>query len=439
MVSAIDSVITATAFSHSEVAALFSDEAEVRALIKVEQELVRVQSALGIIPDELGQEIFSKLEVVNVNPEALTAGFDKDGIVIPGLLGKLREHIGHPAADYLHFGATSHDILDTALIIRTRAAIAIIERDLALLNAELAALASEHRSSLMLGRTRNQNAAPIVFGLKVTSWLTPLQRQRQRLQELTPRLLAIQFGGAVGTNAALGDEGDKVSRALAEALELNSAVTPWHVQRDSIVEFGNWLSLTANSIVKIAQDILLMAQSEVREISFVGTGKSSTMPNKSNPVLAETLISLATFCRSNADLLSQSLAASHERDGVSMNIERLAFPQLICAASAAIANGIRCISSMQVNKQAMLDNLEADNGRVLAEAAVFALSKLLSKAEASKLVAEACNTSLINNKHMIDELQKICSVETDWERLRKPENYLGSATEIIDSILQKNN
>lgn len=438
MVSAIDSVITASAFSHSEVAELFSDEEEVKASIKVEQELARIQSALNIIPNELGQEIVTKLDTVNVDLESLAAGFAQDGIAIPGLLAQLRAQIDSPAKDFLHFGATSHDILDTALVIRIKAATAIIDKDLAELNSELGALAIKHKSSIMLGRTRNQNAAPIVFGLKVANWLAPLQRQRQRLKELRPRLLVVQFGGAVGTNAALGEGGQKVNTALAEVLDLNPTAAPWHVQRDAIVEFGNWLSLTASVIGKMAQDILLMAQSEIGEISFTDTGKSSTMPNKSNPVQAETLVSLAIFCRSQADLLSQSLSASHERDGVSMHIERLAFPQLICAAAAAVSQGISCINTMQVNQQAMVDNLQADNDRVLAEAAVFTLSKAMAKAEASSLVAKACNASLSKHTHMLDELQRICSAAIDWESLKRPENYLGSAEETIKKVLANN-
>lgn len=437
MVSALDSTITSIAFSDPDIAELFADAAEIKALIKVEQELARTQAALAIIPKEHGQQIVSILETVKIEPESLKLGYAKDGISIPTLLAQLREHIGQPAADYLHFGATSQDVLDTALITRTKNAIEIIDSNLGRLIKVLGEQASKHKDTVMLGRTRNQNAAPIVFGLKVINWLTPLLRQRQRLNELLPRLLVVQFGGAVGTNAASGTEGFKINQSLVEALELYPADNPWHAQRDSIIEFGNWLSLTAGLIGKMARDILLMAQSEVGEISFSDMGKSSTMPNKSNPVLAETLISLAIYCRSKANLLAESVGASHERDGVSMNIERLAFPQLICAAAAAIVNGINCINSMQVNEKAMSVNFEADNGLALAEAAVFELSKTKSKAVASKLVDEACKKSIADNTHMIEELQMLNNLKIDWDALKRPKNYLGSAAEIIEAVLRK--
>ena len=189
------------------------------------------------------------------------------------------------AANYLHFGATSQDVIDTALIIRIKAAVVIIEKNLKDLTAELGRLAQKHRTTVMIGRTRNQNASPTVFALKIVNWLAPLQRQQQRLTELLPRLLVVQFGGAAGTNAALGNKGGEVNSALAATLGLAAAGSAWHAQRDTIVEFSNWLSMTAGQIGKMAQDILLMAQNEVGEIRFSGAGNSSTMPNKSNPVL----------------------------------------------------------------------------------------------------------------------------------------------------------
>ncbi|MBM86759.1 MAG: fumarate lyase [Gammaproteobacteria bacterium] len=436
MISALDSKISSSTFSDPDVADLFSDDAEVRALIKVEQELARVQEALAIIPKGYGEQIVSVLETVKIEPALLESGYAKDGILIPALLTLLRERIDQPAADYLHFGATSQDILDTALIFRTKSAVELIANNLDTLIKALGELACEHKTTLVLGRTRNQNAAPLVFGLKVVNWLAPLQRQRQRLRELLPRLLVVQFGGAVGTNAALGMAGPRVKQALADALGLFVTDSSWHNQRDSIVEFGNWLSLTSGLVGKIAKDVLLMAQSEVGEITFSDMGKSSTMPNKSNPVLAEVLISLANYCRNQAHLLTQCIEASHERDGVSMNVEGLAFPQLVCAAAAAIVNGINCINGMRVNEKIMYENLEADNGMVLAEAAVFELSRTKSKAEASRLVAEACAKTIGKNVHMVDELEKLTNADIDWEALKRPENYLGSAAEIIKTVLR---
>ena len=438
MVSAQDSAITSSSFSDKEIAELFSDVGEIDALVLFERELARVQESLQIIPEGIGKEIYAALENAKFNSDLLATGFENDAIPIPALLKQLREQLEPAAANYLHFGATSQDVIDTALIIRIKAAVVIIEKNLNDLTAELGRLAQKHRTTVMIGRTRNQNASPTVFALKIVNWLAPLQRQQQRLTELLPRLLVVQFGGAAGTNAALGNKGGEVNSALAATLGLAAAGSAWHAQRDTIVEFSNWLSMTAGQIGKMAKDILLMAQNEVGEIRFSGAGKSSTMPNKSNPVLLETLLSLAGYCRAQSDLMGSTLLVSHERDGVCMSLDRLAFPPLICAAAASITQALKCLASISVNEEAMSRNLIADNGLIMAEMAVFELVKSMERSKASELVRQACELCLTNNSHMIDELESLTNVDLDWDALKQPKNYLGNAEEVIDSVLQTN-
>ena len=438
VVSAQDSAITSSSFSDKEIAELFSDVGEIDALVLFERELARVQESLQIIPEGIGKEIYAALENAKFDSDLLATGFENDAIPIPALLKQLREQLEPAAANYLHFGATSQDVIDTALIIRIKAAVVIIEKNLKDLTAELGRLAQKYRTTVMIGRTRNQNASPIVFALKIVNWLAPLQRQQQRLTELLPRLLVVQFGGAAGTNAALGNKGGEVNSALAATLGLAAAGSAWHAQRDNIVEFSNWLSMTAGQIGKMAQDILLMAQNEVGEIRFSGAGKSSTMPNKSNPVLLETLLSLAGYCRAQSDLMGSTLLVSHERDGVCMSLDRLAFPPLICAAAASITQALKCLASISVNEEAMSRNLIADNGLIMAEMAVFELVKSMERSKASELVRQACELCLTNNSHMIDELESLTDVDLDWDALKQPKNYLGNAEEVIDSVLQTN-
>lgn len=438
MVSAQDSAITSSSFSDKEIAELFSDVGEIDALVLFERELARVQESLQIIPEGIGKEIYAALENAKFDSDLLATGFENDAIPIPALLKQLREQLEPAAANYLHFGATSQDVIDTALIIRIKAAVVIIEKNLKSLTAELSKLAQKHRTTVMIGRTRNQNASPTVFALKIVNWLAPLQRQQQRLTELLPRLLVVQFGGAAGTNAALGNKGGEVNSALAATLGLAAAGSAWHAQRDTIVEFSNWLSMTAGQIGKMAKDILLMAQNEVGEIRFSGAGKSSTMPNKSNPVLLETLLSLAGYCRAQSDLMGSTLLVSHERDGVCMSLDRLAFPPLICAAAASITQALKCLASISVNEEAMSRNLIADNGLIMAEMAVFELIKSMERSKASELVRQACELCLTNNSHMIDELESLTDVDLDWDALKQPKNYLGNAEEVIDSVLQTN-
>jgi len=435
MVSAQDSKVTASAFSDPEIASLFSDEAEIESLILVERKLAQAQESLGIIPEGVGSEISQSLEGVTIDAEALAAAYAKDGISIPGLVGMLREKIGSPAANFLHYGATSQDVLDTSLVTRVKSALETIEANLDSLMLDLNGLAKAHKNTVMIGRTRNQNAAPIVFALKVVNWLAPLQRQKIRLNELKPRLLLVQLGGAVGTNAALASKGVLLNAALAKALGLGASDSSWHAQRDSIAELSNWLNLSASVIGKMAQDIHLMAQNEIGEVSFSGIGKSSTMPNKSNPVFTENLIALAAYCQSHNGLMQQTIGAQHERDGVAMATERLTFPSLICAAAATIVTARACLAGMQVNEQRMRVNLSANNNLIMAEAATFELAQSMPRPEASELVAQACAKSIESNTDMIDELASLTKTKLDWQKLKQPENYLGTASEIVDRVV----
>ena len=282
MVSAQDSTITSSSFSDKEIAELFSDVGEIDALVLFERELARVQESLQIIPEGIGKEIYAVLENAKFDPELLATGFENDGIPIPALLKQLREQLEPAVANYLHFCATSQDVIDTALIIRIKSAVEIIGKNLKGLTAELGRLAQKHKATVMIGRTRNQSASPTVFALKIVNWLAPLQRQQQRLNELLPRLLVIQFSGATGTNAALGNKGREVSSALAAALGLATADSSWHAQRDTIVEFSNWLSMTAGQIGKMAQDILLMAQNEVG-LENLPPCQTSSIPSSPKP------------------------------------------------------------------------------------------------------------------------------------------------------------
>ncbi|HSG20045.1 MAG TPA: lyase family protein, partial [Burkholderiaceae bacterium] len=246
----------------------------------------------------------------------------------------------------------------------------------------------------------------------------------------------VQVGGAAGTLAALGPRGPEVNAVLAEALELNPAHAPWHVQRDNLVEFGNWLSLTAGILGKMGQDMLLLSQSDVGEIGFRSGGKSSTLPNKNNPVAPEFLVSLARYSQQQAGALAQSVLAGGERDGVSMTLESLTLAPLVCAAGAAMKLASEALADMEIVSETMARNIDADRGRMLAEAATFELSRFMERGEASALVARACRLATENETHMIDELSKLTQAEADWQALKELRNHLGAAQQIIDRALK---
>lgn len=250
-----------------------------------------------------------------------------------------------------------------------------------------------------------------------------------------PNLLKLQLGGAVGTMAALGTQAEELNSILAEELGLQAAESPWHVQRDEMVGFSDWLSTTAGTVGKMGQDMLLLSQSEIAELRFKQGGKSSTLPNKSNPVLPEFLITLAKYTQFLSNTFKSTLVTSNERDGISIMLENLTLPSLACAAGASISLASNAIDLLEVDCDAMARNIERDGGRFLAEAMSFQLRSIMGKAEASRLVGEACSASLRNGTHMIDELSSAVEADFDWNSLKNPLNALGEAQKIIDRSL----
>ncbi|MCS7195183.1 MAG: 3-carboxy-cis,cis-muconate cycloisomerase, partial [Meiothermus sp.] len=326
-------------FGDPEVSALFSDERGLGAMLEVEGALAHAQAELGLIPLEAAQAIERAIAGFAPDWEALALATERDGVPVAGLVSALRRAVGAPHERYLHYGATTQDILDTALVLRLREALALLEGRLRGVLRHLLRLAQRHLQTPMAGRTHAQQALPIPFGFKVAGWMAPLLRHLERLEELRGRLLVVQFGGAVGTLAALGPDGPRVQEALARRLGLGLPPIPWHTARDNLAELAGWLSLLTGSLGKMAQDILLLAQSEVgevRESAQEGRGGSSTMPQKSNPVRSEVVVAAA---RANAALLvamHQAQIAEHERATHGWQLEWLTLPSMFAHAAAAL-------------------------------------------------------------------------------------------------------
>jgi len=438
--SPTDSKIYAPLFSDSDIAAEFSDEQYIRYLLEVEAALAKVQGRLGVIPADAAKKIASEAPALSVDYERLQTGTEKAGLPIIELVQQIREHVEGEDASYVHWGATTQDIMDTALILQIRASLGIIEQTLLNLIKNLAQLAERHRNTLMAGRTHSQQALPITFGLKVAGWLAPLLRHNQRLTEIKPRVLAVQFGGAAGTLASLGESGLAVQEALTAELNLALPLMPWHTQRDNLVELAGWLSLVSGSLAKMAQDIILMAQTEigeVRESADLSRGGSSTMPQKSNPIVSELIIAAA---RTNASLLSSmhhALIQEHERATHSWQLEWLNLPQMFALTSAALNKALYLSKNLAVNETRMQENVAASNGLMLAEAVSFALSEYMSRTEAKKLVTEAVRVVLEQNRHLVDVVREKTDAPLDWQALKEESAYLGSSEAFIDRVLRE--
>jgi 3-carboxy-cis,cis-muconate cycloisomerase len=266
-----------------------------------------------------------------------------------------------------------------------------------------------------------------------------LIRHRQRLAEMKPRLLVLQLGGAAGTLAAMGERGTAVQEALAAELALGLLPMPWHTQRDSLAELAGWLSLVSSSLAKMAQDVILMAQSEVgeaRESADPSRGGSSTMPHKRNPVTSELII---TAARTNASLLSamhQAQVQEHERATHGWQMEWLALPQMIGLTAAALKKAQFISENLVVDEARMAHNVAASNGLMLAEAVTFALAPTyMSRADAKRTVRAACLKAVEENRHLIDVLREQIDLPLDWENLRDESAYFGVAETFIDSVL----
>ncbi|HEY6381879.1 MAG TPA: 3-carboxy-cis,cis-muconate cycloisomerase [Pseudolabrys sp.] len=447
MPTALDSKIFGPLFSNSEINQLLSDQAYVRALVGVETALARAEARVGVIPQVAAEQISKAADPNKIDIASLSKGAVRSGFPIIALVRELQRLVGGQAASYVHWGATTQDIMDTACVLQLRAATKLYKERLVELARQLSQLANRHRATVMAGRTHGQQALPISFGLKVASWLAPLLRHAERLDELSPRLLVVQFGGAAGTLAALGDKGLEVMQCLAAELKLAVPVMPWHAQRDSLVEFAGWLSLVTGSLGKMAQDIILLAQSEVGEVSESaeeGRGGSSTMPQKSNPITSELILAAA---RNNASLLSalhHAQIQEHERATHGWQVEWLTLPEMIMLTGGALKHAVYLAKNLQVDETKMRENIHRANDVVLAEAAVFALAQAMPRAQADELVKRACAVALSEGKPLVEVVKNLvagtlAAGAIDWQALAAPENYLGETDKVIDRALKSAN
>ncbi len=347
------------------------------------------------------------------------------------------------AGRYVHWGATTQDIMDTATVLQIKAALALVAADLAALDAALAALAKKHRGTVMAGRTHMQHALPVTFGYKAAVWRGMIVRHRQRLDELRPRVLVGQFAGAAGTLASLGDKGLAVHDALMAELDLGTPPTPWHVARDGVTETVSLLALIAGTLAKIATDVMLMMQTEVAEAFepfLPGRGSSSTMPQKRNPIACEFILAAAKVVRQHAGLMLDAMAADHERATGPWQLEWVAVPEAFIATAGALRQSRFMLEGLIVDAGRMRRNLDLTGGLIVAEAVMMALAKHTGRGEAHDIVYGACRAALDKGTTLLEELERNGEVTRHFSKKRlaeltDPVNYLGSAEEMVDRAL----
>jgi 3-carboxy-cis,cis-muconate cycloisomerase len=425
-------------FSDPESAAIFSDEQLVRSMLEVEAVLARVEAKLGIIPGEAAERISAMASPQHIDLAGLRASMESQGFPVIELVRQLRQAVGSDTASYVHRGATTQDIIDTARVVQIRASLSVIESQLDQTLNNLVKLADLHRRTLMAGRTHSQQALPIPFGLKVAAWIAPLCRQRERLGQCKGRILVIQFGGAAGTLASLGTRGSEVQTELAEAFDLAVPLMPWHTQRDGIVELAGWLSMLTGSLAKMAQDIILLSQSEVgelRESSDHSRGGSTTMPQKSNPISSEYIVGAARINASLLASLHQTMVQEHERGTHGWQVELALLPQMFVVTTSALRRALFLSEHLEVDVDRMRRNVAASNGLMMAEAVTSALSPLPGQQDARKVVTEAARVTASTGKHLVDVVREQTDATIDWTALKDESQYFGSADVFIDRVL----
>ncbi len=433
-VSLFDSAIHGGLVSDEDAMTHLSDDASIAAMIRVEAALARAEADTGVIPADAGRALAASLEVIaksgSVRPGDLAAGASASAVAVPALVARLREQLDPSLGQHLHWGATSQDIADTALMLRLRPLLAIIETRLEVASARLADLADAHRLTPCAARTWGQQAIPSSFGLACAVWLGSLTRMRGRLKEMRPRVLAVQFGGAVGNLSVLGRAGPVVRDALARDLDLAPAA-PWHTQRDRIGEVASWCAGVAGAFGKVGADLSLMAMTEIGEVRLGASGGSSTMPQKQNPVGPQTLIALSRHCGAAAGAILQGAAHEFERDGAGWIGEWLSLSSVLASAAGAARLGSDTLEGLEANPDRMRANLEISGGGVLAEAASFALAAHMPRPDAQALVKLAAR----DDAPLIDALKARSSAPVDWAALGRWENHLGASGALIDQAL----
>lgn len=382
-----DSALYRELFGDPEIARLFTDAAEIRAMLLVEGALARVQGTLGLIPETSAAFLERAAREVQIDPAALAAETGANAVPVPALVAAFRKAVEAPAhAAFLHWGATSQDIMDTGLALRLRQALEIAEARLRALLAGLADLAGAHAALPMAARTYAQVATPTSFGAVVAGWGRPLLRDLDRLAALRPRLLRVSLSGAAGTLGAMGPQGPAVRAGLARALGLADPGESWHAERDGIAELGAWCAGLAATLGRIGEDLILLTQSGIEELRLGQGGASSTMPQKANPVAPSVLVALARQSVGLSANLAGAALHRQQRDGAAWFVEWLSLPQLVLAAGKALSVAGGLVRSLAPDPQRMRATLDGGLGLIHAEALSFALAETLPRPEAQAAV-----------------------------------------------------
>jgi 3-carboxy-cis,cis-muconate cycloisomerase len=397
--SPADSAIYRKLFSDPEIAQLFTDSAEVRAMMLVEGALAKVQGQLGLIPEVSGFAIHRASLELQIDPGGLADSVAENAVPVPELVRLFRDEMQAPEhAAFVHWGATSQDIMDTALALRLRQALTIVDARLSITIRALGDLAETTADATMVARTYGQAAVPTTFGALVASWGNPLIRHRSRLTIVREETRIVSLSGAAGTSAALGDAAPKVRAGLADALGLVDPGQSWHSSRDAFAALAGWLTGLTGTLGKMGADLQVLTQAGIDELKLEGGGASSTMPQKSNPVAPSVLSAIATQMVGLNSVMQAAMSHRLQRDGAAWLAEWMSLPQMVILAGRAIAIAEELASSIRPDPRAMTRLVDATDGMILAEALVFELSGRMPRPEAQDALKDMIANARENHR-----------------------------------------
>ena len=440
------SPLLAPMLSSAAMRAVCDDAACLQNMLNFEAALARAEAATGVIPQSAAGPIAAACRAESFDLAALADASTRSGNLAIPLVKALTSNVAKQDADaarYVHWGATSQDVIDTATMLTLRAAIEILLGDIDRAVAGFAKLARQHRDTAVVARTWLQHALPMPFGLKLAEYAAALHRSRKRLQRLRTEALALQFGGAAGTLAALGDKGLAVAERLAQELRLPLPDAPWHTHRDRIAEAASVFAIIAGTCGKIARDVSLMMQTDVGEAfepSGEGRGGSSTMPHKRNPVAAASALGAATMAPNLAATILAAQVQDHERSAGPWHAEWPTLPTLLLVTSGALAAIVDIAEGLEVDTARMRANLDATGGLIMAEAVTMALAKTIGKSDAHHLIEAASKKAVADKKHLrevlISDPQIVAQLSADKiTELFEPMAYQGASQALIDRLL----
>jgi 3-carboxy-cis,cis-muconate cycloisomerase len=437
-----DSAILGGLFGSDATRRLFSDETRLQKMLDVEAALARVEARLGIVPKEEAEAIARAAKVENLSFDELGASTRNVGYPVVALVKQLGKAAGGDAARYVHWGATTQDILDTALVLQIRDGLVLIRADIVRVARALVDRAQKHRTDLMAGRTHLQHALPVTFGYKCAVWAAPLLDDLARLDAVAGRVLRVQFGGAVGTLASLGKQGRAVTEDLARELDLDAPDAPWHVTRDALAETASALGILCGNLAKFATDIILLMQTEIAEVfepHQAGRGGSSTMPQKRNPIASEYVLASARGVHALVPMMLSAMAQDHERATGPWQSEQLALPQIFVLTSGALMHAAAIAEDMTVDTNRMRQNLDSTHGLILAEAAMMAAAKAIGRDKAHHVVEHAASKAIAEKRPLGEILKQDKALSghltaNEIDCALDPATYVGESLAIVDRV-----